>query len=125
LFRIIREVADIEIVLEAKTIGKDFLLTLAGGREHIGAVAVGIFDEKSQMASSSVITAPGHREDQLALLGARLVSKATKKTTVLIAGIHRDNINSKEIKKIVSTAEEMIQAFIDLYESEGIAGRSE
>jgi hypothetical protein len=124
LFRKIRKVAGIEIILEVKEIGEDFLLTLTGGGEHVGAVAVGLFDEKSQSASSSVLTMPGHREEQLALQGARQVSKATKKTTVFVAGIHKDNINPEEIKEIVTAAEEMVHAFIDSYEKEGTAGRN-
>ena len=125
MFQLARKVSRIEIMLEAKEIGEDYLLTLTGGREHIGAVAVGLFDERSQRASSSVLTLPGHREEQLALLGARQVSKATKKTIVFIAGIHQDNINPEEIKEIVSTAEEMIQNFIDFYEKKNkLAGRN-
>jgi hypothetical protein len=113
-------------MLEAKKIGDDYLLTLTGGREHVGAVAVGLFDEKSQRASSSVITLPGHREEQLSLQGARQVSRATKRTTVFVAGIHQDNISPGEIKNIISTAEEMVQSFIDFYEKKNkLAGRNE
>ena len=116
MFQLTRKVGRIEITLEAKKIGDDYLLTLTGGREHIGAVAIGLFDEKSQRASSSVVTLPGHREEQLALQGARQVSKTTKKTTVFVAGIHQDNISPEEIKDIVSTAEGIVEIFIDFYE---------
>jgi len=60
------------------------LLTLTGGEEHVGAVAVGLFDEKNQRASSSVVTTPGHREEYLALQGARQVSRATKTPRYLL-----------------------------------------
>jgi len=112
LFWIKRNVGSIEIVLDAKKIGNDYLVTLTGGRDHVGAVAIGFFDEKSQRASSSVITIPGHREEQLALKGARQVSIATKKTTIFIAGIHKDNINHEDIKNIVSVAYEMVKDLI-------------
>jgi len=115
LFQIVRKAGRIEIFLEAKQIGEDYLLTLTGGREHVGAVAIGLFDEKSQRASSSVITLPGHREEQLALQGARQVSKATKRTTVFVAGIHQDNISPEEITGIVSVSEEMVASFIDFF----------
>ncbi len=116
LFQIMRKAGRIEILLEAKQIGEDYLLTLTGGREHVGAVAIGLFDEKSQRTSSSVITLPGHREEQLALQGARQVSKATKRTTVFVAGIHQDNISPEEIMGIVSVSEEMVASFIDFFE---------
>ena len=124
MFRIVRKVGRIEIILEAKKIGDDYLLTLTGGKEHVGAVSVGYFDEKSQRASSSVVTIPGHREEQLALQGARQVSRATKKTTVFIVGMHQDNISPEEIKDIVSTAEEMIADFISFCEKTDLTGRT-
>ena len=112
MFWITRNVGSIEIVLNAKKVGNDYLVTLTGGRDHVGAVAIGFFDEKSQRASSSVITIPGHREEQLALKSAKQVSIATKKTTIFIAGIHKDNINNEDIKNIVSVACEMVEDLI-------------
>jgi hypothetical protein len=116
-------VGKIEIVLEAKKIGEDYLLTLTGGEEHVGSVAVGLFEEKSQRASSSVITMPGHREEYLALQGARQVSKATKKTSLFVVGIHKDNLSPEEIRDIVSVAGEMVESFITFYKKgEDLAG---
>ncbi|HWQ48372.1 MAG TPA: hypothetical protein VN414_05405 [Methanosarcina sp.] len=116
MFQIKRKVGKVEIVLDAKKVGKDYLLTLTGGEEHVGAVAVGLFDEKSQRSSSSVITMSGHREEYLALDGARQVSRATRKTSVFVVGIHQDNISPEEIKNIVSAAGEMVESFIAFYE---------
>jgi hypothetical protein len=124
LFQVTREVGRIEITLEAKKIGDDYLLTLMGGREHVGAVGIGYFDEKNQRASSSVITMPGHREEQLALQGARRVSKATRRTTVIVVGIHQDKISLEEIKNLVSAAEEMIEDFIIFCEKTNLTGRN-
>lgn len=112
MFKTTRKVSRIEITLEVKKLGGDYLLTLTGGKEHAGAVAVGLFDEKSRRASSSVLTLPGHREEQLALDSARRVSKETGKTSVVVVGIHVDNINSEGIREIVSAAEEMVGNFI-------------
>jgi hypothetical protein len=55
-----------------------------------------------------VITAPGHREDELALKGARQLSEASGSTTVFIVGIHVDSITKKEIEEIVHVSEGMI-----------------
>ena len=118
MFQIKRKVGKIEVTLEAKKIGEDYLLILTGGEEHVGAVAVGLFEEKSQRASSSVITMPGHREEYLALHGARQVSRATRKTSVFVVGIHQDNISPEEIMDIVSATEEMVESFIAFYEEE-------
>jgi hypothetical protein len=74
----------------------------------VGAVALGSFDSISGRASSSVITAPGHREDELALKGARQLSEASRSTTVFIVGIHVDSITKNEIEEIVHVSEGMI-----------------
>ncbi len=116
LFRITRKVGRAELILDAKKLGDDYLLTLMGGKEHAGAVAVGVFDEKSRRASSSVISLPGHREEQIALQGARHVSKATRQTTVFIVGIHLDDITPEEIMDTVSVSDEMVKSFITFYE---------
>ncbi|AAM04152.1 TPA: hypothetical protein HA338_16300 [Methanosarcina acetivorans] len=126
MFKTTRKVGRIEIILEAKKLGEDYLLTLTGGKEHVGAVAVGTLDKKSGRASSSVLTLPGHREEQLALDSARRISGATGKTSVVVAGIHVDNIIPEEIKEIISAAEEMVGSFIASCEkSEVTARRSE
>lgn len=123
MFKTIRKVGRVEIILEAKKLGEDYLLTLTGGEEHAGAVAVGLFDEKSGRASSSVLTLPGHREEQLALDSARRVSRATGKTSVVVVGIHVDNISPGEIKETVSAAEEMVGGFIASCEKSDMTAR--
>lgn len=123
MFKTTRKVSRIEITLEVKKLGEDYLLTLIGGKKHAGAVAVGLFDEKSRRASSSVITLPGHREEQLALDGAKRVSRATGKTSVFVVGIHVDNISPEEIKEISLAAEEMVGSFIASCEKNDMAAR--
>ena len=102
-----------ELVLDQKQIGNDHVLTLTGGEEHVGAVAVGMFDEKNGHASASVITLPGHRDEVIALDGARRVSEVTKAATVFIVGIHLDNITKGEIDKIIVASKQMTDKFID------------
>jgi len=66
---------------------------------------------------------PGHREEYLALQGARQVSKATKKTSVFVVGIHKDNLSPEEIRDIVFIAGEMVESFITFYKKgEELAG---
>ena len=102
-----------ELVLDQKQVGNDHILTLTGGEGHVGAVAVGLFDEKSARASASVITLPGHRDEGIALDGARRVSAVTKAATVFIVGIHLDNITKGEIDKIIVASKQMTDKFID------------
>lgn len=108
-----QNVGRVELVLEHKQVGSDHVLTLTGGEEHVGAVAVGLFDEKSGRASVSVISLPGHRDEGIALYGARRVSGVTKTATVFIVGIHLDNITKDEIEKIIVVSKQMTDQFID------------
>ncbi|MGM0771740.1 MAG: hypothetical protein ACQESU_09070 [Halobacteriota archaeon] len=101
-----------ELILEHRIIGEDLLVTLTGGKGHIGAVAVGYYDRIPGHASSSVITLPSHRDDAIALDAARLISSITHSTTVFTAGIHFENITAEEIKEILSASNELINGFI-------------
>lgn len=107
--RMERTAGRMSLLLEWERIGDDLSVKLTGGASHVGAVAVGIFDRVSGRASASVITVPGHREEELALLGARKLSEASRSATVFIAGIHVDDITKREIEEIVSVSEGMIE----------------
>ncbi len=100
--------ARISLILEWENVGNDYIACLTGGDEHIGAVAVGFYDQESGRASSSVITNPGHRETEIAMLGAKVFSEACKCASVFIVGIHLKNITKDEIEEIVEVSEEMI-----------------
>ncbi|MCL7410283.1 MAG: hypothetical protein P1P69_01920 [Methanosarcinaceae archaeon] len=102
-----------ELILEQKQIGNDHVITLTGGEGHVGAVAVGVFDEKNGSASASVITSPGHREEGIALENALRISEVTKTATVFIVGIHLDNITKDEIDKIIVASRQMTDKFIN------------
>lgn len=101
-----------ELVLDHRIIGEDLVVTLTGGKGHVGAVAVGYYDRIPGHASSSVITLPSHRDDAIALDAARLISSVTHSTTVFTAGIHFENITDEEIKEVLSASNELINHFI-------------
>lgn len=103
-----RTAGRITLLLEWERMGDDYLVRLTGGMVHVGAVALGTFDRESGRASSSVLTVPGHREDELALIGARKISGASRSPTVFVVGIHVGNISVKEIEEIVAVSKEMI-----------------
>lgn len=101
-----------ELVLEQRIIGEDLVISLTGGKGHIGAVAVGYYDRIPGHASSSVITLPSHRDDAIALDAARRISSVTHSTTVFTAGIHFENITAEEIEEVLSASDELINEFI-------------
>lgn len=114
MIEIKKDVGRIQLLLKGESVGKDMFFVLSGGREHIGAAAMGVYDTESHRASASVISVPGHREDEIALRGARKVSSVTQSTIVFMVGIHVDNITPDEIRAIVQASEAMIDKLIEI-----------
>lgn len=113
MIEIIRKIGRIELLLREEIIGSDRLLILTGGEPHLGAAAMGVHDNIKNRASASVLTSPGHRDQELALYGAQKICSVTQVTIIFIVGIHLDNITKDEIRTIVQTSKSMIDAYID------------
>ena len=105
-----KEAGERKLILKWHNIGDGLLVTLTGGDEHIGAVAVG------NSGASSVITLPGHRDDEIAHRQAGRINRKTGNDTVFLVGIHFNNIQPDEISKICDTAELMVDELIDIIE---------
>jgi hypothetical protein len=114
LNQIHRDIFGARLNLKWDLIGQDTFVTLIGGDEHIGAVATGSFDRGSGRSYASVSTLPGHREDEIALYGARRFSSVSHSTTVFIVGIHLDSISKNEILEIVRVSKEMIEELVGI-----------
>jgi gallate decarboxylase subunit D len=101
-----------QVSLVATTMGNDLLLRIFNEYAHIGAVAVGEYDFKNERASVSVITRLGHKEDAIAQRAAYLISKSTKKTVCVAAGVHLDNIGQTEILTLMENAMGTVEDFL-------------
>jgi gallate decarboxylase subunit D len=104
----------LQVSLRATTIGPDWLVYLFNENAHIGAVALGEYDAKTQRSSVSVITRLGHKDDAIAQKTAYLISKSTRKTVCVTAGIHLDNITQPEIPRITENALDAVEEFLQL-----------
>jgi hypothetical protein len=99
--------------------GRDLAVALAGGdRPHIGAVAVSQprpshLEDGGTSATTSVITLPGHKEDDLArTLAARLASELD--VTVCVAcGIHLDRIRPEELRDVLELAADLADELLN------------
>jgi len=101
----------IALTMTGVAMGKDLAVTLAGGDQaHIGAVAVSQARPShlrggGTSATTSVITVPGHKEDDLArAIGARLAARLDAVVCVA-CGIHMDNLAQGELADIQAMAE--------------------
>ncbi|MDY6965043.1 MAG: hypothetical protein SVM80_03615 [Halobacteriota archaeon] len=102
-----------KLYLHAFRMGEDYVVDILGEGAHVGAIGVGCYDTVDSRASSSVITMTGHRDDRIAKDGAERISKNTKKTTVLIVGIHLDDITEEEISTIMENSKHIIDIFLE------------
>ena len=83
------------VKLELRAQGRDFLVLIGGGEDHVGAVAVAS-PEKIEM-----MVIPPHKEGPLAQTAAQMVAQKSGRNCVAVAGIHQDNITSGEIQAVL------------------------
>ena len=107
--------AETSWIVEAKAvrIGTDILVYIWGGeRPHIGAVAAAqprpsLADPDRRSATCSVLTFPGHKEDEVVKSVSERLSAALDTHVVVTAGIHWDHLGAGEIGIIGVRIEEI------------------
>jgi gallate decarboxylase subunit D len=98
-----------EYQLQAEVIscGEDLCIVFSGGDQpHIGASALGVWtsspnNPEKRTATPSVIAVPGHKESQLALAAAEMLSKSLERTVAVTVGIHIEGITPELIDRVV------------------------
>lgn len=101
--------------LTCVAMGRDLAVTLAGGdRPHIGAVAVSqprpsLREGGPRSASTSVITLPAHKEDDLARAVAARFAAALDAVVTVACGIHMDDIRPEEFRDVQELSEELAE----------------
>lgn len=95
-----------DVVAVVYELDTDCLVILYGGtRPHIGAVGMGqvrasLKDPEQAAATSSVFTYVGHKEDMVAKIFAEDLTRRLGRNTVVVAGIHWDNLSLEAIDTI-------------------------
>ncbi|QHA00983.1 hypothetical protein [Dehalobacter restrictus] len=89
---------------EISVIGHDILISVTGGKQHIGSVAVG------NCGMVTTYTAEGHRDDALAEPLAQEVSRALQCVCLVSAGFHQDNLTKEEIAMVLKNHQQGMQA---------------
>lgn len=87
--------------------GKDWLVQVTGGEDHVGAAALAVYCPEAVngvYASAGVITAPGHRDDVLARALALKLCKIWRATVCVVVGIHVEGASAREIEDLVRNA---------------------
>ena len=75
----------------------DVIVVVSGGKDHIGAMALSVprpslKDQNRMSATSSILTMPGHKDDEPAKYMSEKIAAATERNIAVIAGVHYDNL---------------------------------
>lgn len=112
-----------EVLAKVFELGPDCLVILWGGtRPHVGAVGMAqvrpsLRDPNKSAASSSVFTFVGHKEDMVAKMMSEELAKRLGRNTVVVAGIHWDNLSDAEIKIITRLSQTILEDIVKKFNS--------
>jgi hypothetical protein len=107
-----------EITVDVHRVGKDILVVVRGGAAHLGAIGMAESrpshaDPERVSATSSVFTFLGHKEDIVAKFMAQDLARALACKTVVVAGIHWDEISDQEINMIIELCHRLVDGVIE------------
>jgi len=97
--------------------GDDLHVHIAGGRHHIGAVALAGRDPSGQ-AYLHALAVPPHKEDQMVLRAARALHEALGVTVCVTGGVHLGDITWEEISTVLQNADEGVGHLLRTLEKE-------
>jgi gallate decarboxylase subunit D len=105
--------------LEAVSVpmGNDLCIVITGGElPHLGAVALAqvrpsLRDHSVLSASTSVLTLPGHKEDEIARKVAEVLATKLNKNVVVCCGIHIDDITAAEMDFVFSAIDRFCSTY--------------
>ncbi len=108
---------DLQVEAVVEELGDDLLVVVRGGRAHVGAIGIAIprpslCDPAKTSATASVITMPGHKEDELAKQFSQRLASELGRTTIVIAGIHYDRLGPEGICRVSELAGNLLEQLL-------------
>jgi gallate decarboxylase subunit D len=121
-FEVSERGGDLEITAHVVELGADCLVVLWGGRAHIGAVGIAQYrpslsDPHKPAATSSVVALLGHKEDELAKSMSGELTRRLRRNTVVVAGIHWDDITEQAIGTVLDLSRRITERIIQSIEA--------
>ena len=113
-----------DLEASVRWIGKDLLVAIWGGeRPHIGAVAIAqprpsLRDQRLTSATASVFCYSGHKDDIVAKEAAEKISSALNTNVTVTVGMHWEDINDEEIKRVVENSRQLVTMIIESTDKE-------
>jgi len=91
---------------------------MGGNKPHVGAVALAIprisLTGRGRSASVSILTVPGHKDDELARPAALKLAASLNCPVTVIAGVHIDDITLQEIGLVRDNATRAVSGIIKI-----------
>lgn len=99
-------------------IGEDYLLSIWGGKAHIGAVAIAqprpsLEDPTRLSATASVFCFVGHKEDEPAKRISEKLAATLGTKVVVTAGMHWDNISPDGINQVIIAVDALFELILN------------
>ena len=93
--------------------GRDYVLFIGGGEDHVGAVACTDKARHEDIWSHGLIH---HKEDIVADQAIEKIKQSLTSELLVVAGIHYDDIHPESIKQIVSHCSTLTDQLLELIE---------
>ncbi len=98
--------------------GDDYLLSIWGGKAHIGAVAMAqprdsLQDPSRRSATASVFCYVGHKEDQLVKEVSERMAAELDAKVVVVAGLHWDDLTPAGAKQVLHNVHILIAEILE------------
>ncbi len=115
---LVEESGGFRISAAIRRMGEDLVVTLEGGRAHVGAIGIAqprpsLADPNRMSATSSVYTFPGHKEDDIVKTMAQELAGSLECRVVVIAGLHWDSITPEGIREVVEMCRGLTSRIIE------------
>lgn len=94
------------VMLTYSFIGKDLLVIITAGDQHIGGISL---RENNSFSSMHKV---GHKDDLVSKMAASLIYDKIRKDTLVICGIHLDNATQSDIDILVNNAKTCVDFFL-------------
>lgn len=107
------------VTIDAQFMGQDLTVNITAGKAHLGATALAVpchNNAEGVLASCSVMTVPGHRDNIPAEAAALKLCKALGCVVSVNAGLHIDKASQEEIAALVENSAKAVDGLIKILE---------
>ena len=106
---------DLNVCVHLEIMGEDLCVSLYGGnRAHVGSVAIAeprpsLTGDGTTSSTVSTYTFVGHKDDEVANYLAKALSSGLARRTVVVCGLHYDEIDEAKLAKVRQLTETILQ----------------